>query len=98
PPGPQPFPSTTLFRSAYLAPDRPAHVTGRAVATNHQGQVEWAPYAAAIKTVERRRHLQALLDAGSGAADVVAACLRPPLYATRRSEEHTSELQSRFDL
>jgi predicted choloylglycine hydrolase len=72
--------------TAYLAPDRPAHVTGQAVATNHQGQVEWAPYAAAIRTVERRRHLQALLDAGSGAADVVAACLRPPLYATRFGE------------
>jgi hypothetical protein len=48
--------------------------------------VEWAPYAAAIRTVERQRHLQALLDAGSGAADVVAECLRPPLYATRFGE------------
>ena len=66
---------------------RPAgHVTGQAVATNHQGQVEWAPYAAAIRTVERQRHLQALLDAGGGVADVVAACLRPPLYATRFGE------------
>jgi predicted choloylglycine hydrolase len=72
--------------TAYLAPDRPAHITGQAVATNHQGQVEWAPYAAAIQTVERQQHLQALLDAGSGTADVVAACLRPPLYATRFGE------------
>ena len=72
--------------TAYLAPDRPAQVTSLAVATNHQGQVEWAPYAAAIRTVERQRHLQALLDAGSGAAGVVAACLRPPLYATRFGE------------
>jgi predicted choloylglycine hydrolase len=72
--------------TAYLAPDRPAHVTGQAVATNHQGQVEWAPYAAAIRTVERQRHLQALLDAGGGVTDVVAACLRPPLYATRFGE------------
>jgi len=69
--------------TAYLAPDRPAHVTSQAVATNHQGQVEWAPYAAAIRTVERQQHLQALLDAGSGVPEVVAACLRPPLYATR---------------
>jgi len=72
--------------TAYLAPDRPAHFTGQAVATNHQGRVEWAPYAAAIRTVERQRHLQALLDAGGGVADVVAACLRPPLYATRFGE------------
>ena len=72
--------------TAYLAPDRPAQVTSHAVATNHQGQVEWAPYAAAIRTVERQQHLQMLLDAGSGAADVVAECLRPPLYATRFGE------------
>jgi len=76
--------------TAYLAPDRPAHVTGQAVATNHQGQVEWAPYAAAIRTVDRQRHLQALLDAGSGVPGVVAACLRPPLYAhqVRRGVRH----------
>jgi predicted choloylglycine hydrolase len=72
--------------TAYLAPDRPAQVTSQAVATNHQGQVEWAPYAAAIRTVERKQHLQKLLDAGGGAADVVAECLRPPLYATRFGE------------
>lgn len=69
--------------TAYLAPDRPAHITGQAVATNHQGQVEWAPYAAAIRTVERQRHLQALLDAGCRAPGLVAAYLGPPLYATR---------------
>jgi predicted choloylglycine hydrolase len=72
--------------TAYLAPDRPAHVAGQAVATNHQGKVEWAPYAAAIRTVERQRHLQVLLAAGSGVPDVVAACLLPPLYATRFGE------------
>jgi Acyl-coenzyme A:6-aminopenicillanic acid acyl-transferase len=37
--------------TAYLAPDRPARITGRAMATNHQGEVEWAPYAAAIRSV-----------------------------------------------
>ena len=72
--------------TAYLAPDRPAHVTSQAVATNYQGRVEWAPYAAAIRTVERQQHLQALLDAGSSVPDVVAACLQPPLYATRFGE------------
>jgi predicted choloylglycine hydrolase len=69
--------------TAYLAPDRPAHVTGLAVATNYQGRVEWAPYAAAIRTVERQRYLEELLAARADVPGVVAACLRPPLYATR---------------
>ena len=69
--------------TVYLAPDRPAQVTGRAVATNHQGQVEWAPYAAAIRTVERQEQLEELLAAGADVPAVAAALLRPPLYATK---------------
>ena len=69
--------------TAYLAPDRPARITGRAVATNHQGEVEWMPYAAAIRSVERQQRLEQLLADGAGASGVAAACLQPPLYATR---------------
>jgi hypothetical protein len=69
--------------TAYLAPDRPARITGRAVATNHQGEVEWVPYAAAIRSVERQQRLEELLADGAGASGVAAACLQPPLYATR---------------
>ena len=72
--------------TVYLAPDRPAHATSRAVATNYQGKVEWAPYAAAIRTVERQERLEDLLAAGADAASVVGALLRPPLYATRFGE------------
>jgi predicted choloylglycine hydrolase len=72
--------------TVYLAPDRPARVTDLAVATNHQGEVEWAPYVAAIRSVERQDFLEELLAAGAGASDVVAACLRSPLYATRFHE------------
>ena len=72
--------------TVYLAPDRPARVTDLAVATNHQGRVEWEPYAAAIRTVERQEHLEQLLAAGTDAAGIVAACLQPPLYATRFHE------------
>ena len=74
------------WATVYLAPDRPAQVTGRAVATNYQGTVEWAPYAAAIRTVERQEQLEELLAAGADVPGVVAACLRPPLYATRFGE------------
>ncbi len=72
--------------TVYLAPDRVATVTDRAVATNYQGTVEWAPYAAAIRTVERQERLEEMLAAGADAPGVVAACLRPPLYATRFGE------------
>jgi predicted choloylglycine hydrolase len=70
------------WATVYLAPDRPARVTGRAVATNHQGEVEWAPYAAAIRTLERERFLEEMLADRSDVSRVVAACLRAPLYAT----------------
>jgi len=69
--------------TVYLAPDRPAQVTSLAVATNYQGTVEWAPYAAAIRTVERQEQLEELVAAGTDGPGLVAACLRPPLYATR---------------
>jgi predicted choloylglycine hydrolase len=53
--------------TVYLAPDRPARVTSRAVTTNHQGTVEWAPYAAAIRSVERAQRLEQLLAPPGGA-------------------------------
>ena len=74
------------WATVYLAPDRPARVTDRAVTTNHQGEVEWAPYAAAIRSVERAERLEELLADGSDVPGVVAACLRSPLYATRFHE------------
>jgi predicted choloylglycine hydrolase len=82
---------TVLDRSGrratvYVAPDRPARVTDLAAATNHQGEVEWAPYVAAIRSVERLAYLEELLADGAEVPDVVAACLRSPLYATRFHE------------
>ena len=74
------------WATAYLAPDRPARITDLAVVTNHQGEVEWAPYAAAIRSVERQEYLEELLAAGADVSGVIAACLGPPLYATRFHE------------
>ena len=74
------------WATVYLAPDRPARVTGQAVATNHQGEVEWEAYAAAIRSTERQSYLEELLSAGHDVSEVVAACLRSPLYATRFHE------------
>jgi predicted choloylglycine hydrolase len=69
--------------TVYLAPDRPAHVTSHAVTTNHQGKVEWVPYAAAIRTVERYERLEELVTSDADVPSVVSACLQPPLYATQ---------------
>jgi predicted choloylglycine hydrolase len=71
------------WATVYVAPDRPPRVTDRAATTNHQGSVEWAPYATAIRSVEREQRLEELLAHGTGAPGLIQACLRPPLYATR---------------
>lgn len=74
---------TGRWATVYLAPDRPARVTDRAVVTNHQGEVEWAPYATAIRSVERQEHLGKQLADYIDVAGVVAAGLCSPLYARR---------------
>jgi predicted choloylglycine hydrolase len=74
------------WATVYLAPDRPARVTDQAVTTNHQGHVEWAPYAAAIRSEEREERLQELLEDGTRADGIVAACMRSPVCATRFHE------------
>src|ERR1700722_19978950 len=80
------FDRSGRWATVYLAPDRLVRVTDRAAVTNHQGTVEWPPYAAAIRSVERQERLEELLAAGTDVAGVIAACLRPPLHATRFHE------------
>jgi predicted choloylglycine hydrolase len=69
--------------TARVAPDRAPAITGSAVATNHQDAVEWPVHAAMTRTVERERHLQALLDDPATDAEALAeAFLAPPLLAS----------------
>jgi predicted choloylglycine hydrolase len=71
------------FFTAYLAPDRPATVRQVAVATNHQGSVEWHNHARATATIERERFLAfRLADATMTPAKLADAFLRSPLYST----------------
>lgn len=67
--------------TAYLAPDREIELSSAAVATNHQGRIEWPEHAAATRTVEREQCLVRLLARKStDAKQFVDAFLRPPLY------------------
>src|SRR5699024_11871916 len=89
PPSPTLFPYTTLFRSLrrvlprqHAAPDRDA----QRLRTVHPGHRRPHP-ALAVRVPPRERTGQPAPPAGPG-----------PLAPAQRSEEHTSELQSRFDL
>lgn len=68
--------------TVYLAPDRPAVVTGAAVATNHQERVEWHQHAYATASVQRERYLlQRLTLHQEPQAKFIEAFLKPPLYS-----------------
>jgi len=69
--------------TAYLSPDRGAELSPAAVATNHQGRVEWAEHASATHTMEREECLLRLLERDAATVDeFVAAFLLPPLYGS----------------
>ncbi len=68
--------------TVFLNPDRPAQVVADAVATNHQGRVEWPAHAAITGTVERHAELARLLeDPGETLESVIARFIVPPLRA-----------------
>src|SRR5207249_11914843 len=96
PPSPPPFPYTTLFRSVFAltasAPDlcRPAF-TWLKNSQLEDGSWGWFGKGTPEETAYA---VQALMTAP---AETIAA-MTEPLARAARSEEHTSELQSRFDL
>ena len=51
--------------TAYIAPDREVVLTDAAVATNHQGQVEWTEHARATFSLEREGALVELVSGGA---------------------------------
>jgi predicted choloylglycine hydrolase len=69
-----------------LAPDRAPGWNSCPVATNHQGAVEWEEHARFTRTVERERHLAALIAAPDLTPDRLAdAFQEPPLFSTEYS-------------
>lgn len=71
--------------TVFLAPDRPAIVTQRRFATNHQLGVEWPRHGRLSQTVERERHVERAV--GQGSLDGLARVfLQPPLHSVRYGE------------
>jgi predicted choloylglycine hydrolase len=67
--------------TAYIAPDREVVLTEVAVATNHQGEVEWTEHARATFSLEREGALVGLVSGGvTSQESLVHAFLTPPLY------------------
>src|SRR5690349_22292021 len=85
PPGPPLFPYTTLFRSAPVSP---------------LAQLDFAAALTPAGAIAVRPGLRWTLDADGELRTAVRNLSLPPVCvpAVRRSEEHTSELQSRRDL
>ena len=71
------------YLTVMMAPDRPAVITQRAVATNHQETVEWISHARFTATVERERFLQQRLRLHQDPEEkFINLFLRPPLYSS----------------
>ena len=74
---------TGAYLTAYVGPGRPPQFHALAATTNHQGEIDWPEYAAAIRSEERERCVLDLL--GDEAVDrerFVASFLEPPLRNT----------------
>ena len=71
------------YITAMMGPDREAHITNQAVATNHQENVEWVSHARFTATVERERFLLNRLRMHRDPEEkFINAFLKPPLYST----------------
>jgi predicted choloylglycine hydrolase len=69
-----------------VAPDRAPVWRSAAVATNHQGDVEWEEHARFTRTVEREREAAALIaDPATTPERLVEAFMAPPLFSTEYS-------------
>src|SRR5699024_12650029 len=98
PPTSIPFPYTTLFRSDWIVltqlTDEDATALGICMALQLGPQLLLFPVAGTLADRFRRRWMLLLTQILQGSMGLILFTLT----VTNRSEEHTSELQSRFDL
>lgn len=70
------------FKTVFLAPDKAPVVRQLAVATNHQGRIEWHRHANATSSLQREQFLSSrLMDTEETAEGFVRSFLYPPLYS-----------------
>src|SRR5207249_12161938 len=96
PPPSPPFPYTTLFRSRQRQPRG-----GEAVTSVGLRQVDWRPFEPPAWRSESSPEASISLRKRRVSGPVIGLKRMPsaiPAISSVRSEEHTSELQSRFDL
>ena len=75
--------SSGAYRDRLRRPGRPARFVDLAATTNHQGEVEWPEYAAAIRSEEREQCVLDLLgDPELDRERFEDAFLEPPLHST----------------
>jgi len=77
---------TGQVKTVQLAPDKSAHVSDRAFATNHQEAIEWKENADFNRTMERAIHIEGLLRTEQTGEELTREFLKAPLYNTRYSE------------
>ena len=71
------------FATVMLVPDQAAIVSKQGVATNHQAKILWPEQASFSKTLERKNHLDSVLNqAGLNEEMLVNEFHRSPLYST----------------
>ena len=69
--------------TAFVAADTAPEFSAARVATNHRGTVpEYPERAQALRSVERQRLLQSLLDCDPDVSELILGFLRPPLRST----------------
>ena len=71
------------FTTAFVGPGRKPEFHSTKIATNHQGDIRWPPYARFTRTIERAQFLERRVKREMNApADLVRDFLSPPLYAS----------------
>lgn len=68
------------FVTAFLGPDRPAHLVTKRASTNHQGCIEWPEYARFSESAARLELAESLVTPPGNIDEARTRFLHPPLW------------------